>query len=82
MAWFAWGTGGPSFEGPIPDKTRGPRREKGRAGTARADGGAGGLGPIPWLPHWEWEELGLGAGDEATERQGQHRGLMSQKGVV
>ena len=31
----------------------------------------------PWLTHWEW-----GLGVEATERQDQHAGLMSQKGVV
>lgn len=38
--------------------------------------------PPPWLTQWEWEALGWGLGDEATERQDQHSGLMSRKGVV
>lgn len=84
MVQFTLGTGRPSFEsfqGPFQIKLMVPGGRKADQGqhmqteeqvaltTRGSHTGSG--------KRWRW-----GLGDEATERQGQHSGLMSRKGVV
>ena len=85
MVQFTLGTGGPSFEGfqgPFQTKLMVPGGRQADQGQHMQTEERVALAPPPWLTQWEWEALGWGLGDEATERQDQHSGLMSRKGVV